>query len=54
MTVHGCMVSSKARRPSASACKKWRVLRKLRRDPHRITPIAQAIATLNHQERQSG
>lgn len=34
--------------------KKWRVLRKLRCDPNRATPIARAIAALNHQERQSG
>lgn len=34
--------------------KKWRVLRKLRCDPHRATQIARAIATLNHQERRSG
>ena len=33
--------------------KKWRMLRKLRCDPHRATQIARAIATLNHQERQS-
>ncbi|WP_030158856.1 IS5/IS1182 family transposase [Glycomyces sp. NRRL B-16210] len=33
--------------------KKWRILRKLRCDPHRATHIARAIATLNHQERQS-
>jgi hypothetical protein len=33
--------------------KKWRVLRKLRCDPHRATQIARAIATLNHQEPQS-
>ncbi|WP_199041910.1 transposase family protein [Glycomyces salinus] len=34
--------------------KKWDVLGKLRCDPHRTTQIARAIATLNHQERQSG
>jgi hypothetical protein len=34
--------------------KKWRVLRKLRCDPHRATHIARAVATLNHQEQQSG
>jgi hypothetical protein len=34
--------------------KKWRVLRKLRCDPYRATPIARAIAALNHQEHQSG
>lgn len=34
--------------------KKWRILRQLRCDPHRATHIARAIATLNHQERQSG
>lgn len=34
--------------------KKWRILRKLRCDPHRATQIARAIATLNYQERQSG
>lgn len=34
--------------------KKWRVLRKLRCDPHRATAIARAIATLNCQEQQSG
>ena len=33
--------------------KKWRVLAKLRCDPARATQIARAIATLNHQERQS-
>jgi hypothetical protein len=34
--------------------KKWRVLRKLRCDPHRVAPIARAVAILNHQEQQSG
>ncbi len=34
--------------------KKWRVLRKLRCDPHRATQIARAIATLNHQQQQPG
>jgi hypothetical protein len=34
--------------------KKWRALRKLRCDPFRATQIARAIATLNHQEQQSG
>lgn len=33
--------------------KKWRILRKLRCDPHRTTQIARAIAALNHHERQS-
>ena len=33
--------------------KKWRVLHKLRCYPHRATHIARAIATPNHQERQS-
>ncbi|WP_428831713.1 transposase family protein [Glycomyces tenuis] len=34
--------------------KKWRLLRKLRCDPHQATQIARAIATLDQQERQSG
>ncbi len=33
--------------------KQWRLLRKLRCDPHRATQIARAIATLNRHERQS-
>lgn len=32
---------------------KWRVLWKLRCDPHRATQIVRAIATRNHRERQS-
>lgn len=34
--------------------KKWRVLRKLRCDPHRATSIARAVAALNYQEHQTG